>query len=982
MHEKKYCPDCQKVLPSDAAICEYCGWTLIGSLRDEADAVSDRNALRTNYDLHYQAANEAIDRHDYATAQVSINRALTNATPQQQCEATALRGYAFLKAGDRPKAEHACTQAIDAGWFDSRVFAWRSSARVGEKRFHLAMDDLESAIRHANGSEGQYMPLVSNYVERARDYFGRKLAESPRDSTMMWQRGWVYLKAKILDKAERDFQQSVDVDPKLGWGWIGLALVEFERGNYDESIKLTGKAIESRSVHIRRIAYENRARCWANIDGSEACHEDLESLAGLAGESTNELFHVAQIRFDLGIFSAVIADCETILNRNPSFMPAILLRGRALSRLGQERMAIKDLSRYVHSFPENTIALAERAHIWIRLSEVDRALSDLTIALQIHPNSVSSLLERARAYSVRQQWELAHAAVERAKVLDSKNPDVFEVSGRISFGERDFQTALDEFDKAIENSQTLNAKAESVFLRGTTFYELGQFDLARREFEIATSLRPDHAGSWIWSAAVASRLENWNEAIQDLQRAIACRPSSAKQYQQLGRPVANKAIEHFSKMIERGVSEVENHRARGLAYHFLGEVAPAINDYSFVLENDREDLETRVRRGQLLQRIGEHENAVKDFTFVIHRDKVHHLVRYFRALSNSALGDLTAATSDILKSIKLAPKHAKYHILRGELVMKEGRFRRAIRCFDRAMAIDPQNSTCRRLKGHALMEINQMDIAMNELNRAAELDAESGEPLVSKGQWLLKSGKFLEATKEFERAIVCNPKILKGYLGKASALIALNRHRDAVIWLTKSMHQFENARDVFEILMKRGRAFYRMGLGAYAITDFSNCISLIKKSDGKLAAIARFARGLALVQCAQIESALMDFSKLKPKFADQFPSLREILRWLEDRNRPKPADVFLPEEMQKMPKPNVVRTACKIDSNGDEWTVNGPFNTWLLRSDKREFGPVPKSTLDRWMEQGRIEKGMKVVRGDWSNWKHVEKIYPQLLGEE
>ncbi len=990
------CPECHKPLAQFSVTCDNCGWDLVESARSGSranrGAASNGTAsngavvngvahdeLLTGFDLHYSAASESIERGDFKGAQMRINRALQEATNQQACEATALRGYAFLKAKEFKEAEAACSESIKTGWSESRVYAWRAAARAEQKRYHDAMDDIQIAIAQANGDEGPYLAMAKAFVGKAKSLYGQLLAANPSDNDALWQRGWVYMQANMEDKAARDFKNCLKQDATQGWAWIGLGRIAGGAGDFDQAIKLTTKALVSADASIQRAAYFDRARAWARLDGAEACHEDLEQVERLAEESIDQRLQLAQSRLDLRLYSSCISDCDSLLRQAPGYMPATLLRGVALSRLGQHRAALKDLSAFVHSFPEHANALTERARVLTDLDETDRALADLSIAIRVCPTSVAVNLERARTFLARKQFESAIVSVERALALAPNNAEAHQVAGRIRYAENDYQSAVDEFTRAIDLAASLEDKAENLFLRGTTLYEVGQFELAGGDFESASSLRTSHAGTWIWAAAVAARLENWSQAIQSLQRAIACRPGSARQYMQLGRPVAEKAVAFFTKQIERGHEDVQTVRSRGLAHQFLGHAKQAIADFNVALEVVPDDLETRVRRGQQFQKSGDHHAAVDDFSYVVHRDKVHHLVRFYRALSLFALDRIPQASSDILKAIELDPRQARYHVLRGEIVMREGRTTRAIRCFDRAIALDPQNSAARRLKANALVELNEPNLALTEFSRAIELNPDSAEAHFGKGQLLLKSGRFEEASRDFEKGIMKNPKSLRSYLGKASALIGMGDFRETVLWLTKSLHQFKVGPDLAEILMKRGRAFFKMGLAAYAINDFTACKKMLKEANPDLAATARFARALAFIQKADYESAKRDLAILSKSHSEKFLTIPELNEWLASRNGAPPAEVFLPDRMQKMPKPKVVRPAKKLKHTGEEWKAEHPFDTWVLRVDNEEFGPVPKNTLDRWVEQGRVTAGMKIVRGDWPRWKHAEKIYRDLL---
>jgi hypothetical protein len=162
-----------------------------------------------------------------------------------------------------------------------------------------------------------------------------------------------------------------------------------------------------------------------------------------------------------------------------------------------------------------------------------------------------------------------------------------------------------------------------------------------------------------------------------------------------------------------------------------------------------------------------------------------------------------------------------------------------------------------------------------------------------------------------------------------------------------------------------------------AIADFSTVFDLMRQDRGILDA-ATLARGIAWVQLEETENAKRDFAlvlKLDPKNA----STQVALSWLNDRSKPRPAMFSAPQQLIRPTKPHVVTEPLEIEKDSPEWKAEPPYNLWILRSaGRKEYGPVPKETLDIWASEGRFWKGMKVLRADWSKWKRVEKVYPEI----
>jgi len=62
-----------------------------------------------------------------------------------------------------------------------------------------------------------------------------------------------------------------------------------------------------------------------------------------------------------------------------------------------------------------------------------------------------------------------------------------------------------------------------------------------------------------------------------------------------------------------------------------------------------------------------------------------------------------------------------------------------------------------------------------------------------------------------------------------------------------------------------------------------------------------------------------------------------------------------------------------------DWRVERQYDTWILRTlEKKEYGPIQREVLNRWIEEGRIDFGMKLLRADWSKWQRVERVFKEL----
>ncbi len=133
------------------------------------------------------------------------------------------------------------------------------------------------------------------------------------------------------------------------------------------------------------------------------------------------------------------------------------------------------------------------------------------------------------------------------------------------------------------------------------------------------------------------------------------------------------------------------------------------------------------------------------------------------------------------------------------------------------------------------------------------------------------------------------------------------------------------------------------------------------------------------MQLENWENARLDFERVAKLDPTNQPA-RVALAWMRDLSQPRPPMFAAPEELIRPMKPGISNTPITVESFDNDWAIDPPFNSWVLRSSpSKEYGPVPKETLDVWVGEGRIDADMKLLRADWDKWKKIAVVYPQVV---
>ena len=964
---------------------------------DQASNTAAADSSLIAIEMRLIKAKELIAAKDYLKALAYLDHAASEASVEHLAECMSLKGFLHYQLGESEKAEQACTVAIEGNWEDPNTFAWRAASRGEQNKWRLAFNDLHRACELTAPNNDQYLALMDQYSDTAKEYFHEQTKQASPSADIFSDRAWMYLRQGSLRKAERDFKMALSIEIDHRWAALGLAKTHHQAGvrKHLESLLLSA-AHSDAPLECRRSAIELSARINHQAGLIGPTDSDLHQLYRLAGKDTRQRIQSCRIRAELGFPIRSIDTLTKILDHDPGAMMGWLVRGECYTTVKNYVLAVKDFTRFLNVHPDHIHAMLGRASALLSMKRFSLAHEDIDRVLELVPDQYDAVLLQAKTFLAEERLSDALSACQLATRLETF-PESFAVKAEVYHKLCNYSESFEEYSRAIEFSHDRNQKAEYLYRRGASLYELENFEAAFSDFEKSSQLRPNHAGCLVWQAAAGARLEKWQASITALKTAIDVRPSASDSYHKLGRPVALKAVKYFDRMEQQSPDSEGLHYYRALAHQFLEDHESAVRDFKVARKQNPADLDVLVARAQSLAELEDHELARADLTKVLRKDPNHHSARYVRANSLKALGLELEALEDLSKAIETEPNCAKYYLLLGQLYLQTGQMKKATRAFDTAIVQDPTDAHTYHQRASVFLSLKRFRRAIRDFSHAIEL---APEPLMleQRGQAYLQNGDPDSALEDFEASLLMNPLIAKAYRGRATVLVNRGRHEYVLIWLTKALHRFEDSNDLADLLLARGKVFAQMGRWSPAISDFTAVIDLIRH-DPQMLLAARHARGLANIHSGRYDKALSDFQRVKKlligeESADKkAPSqsvlqIEEITGWLKkveaDPDLPRPAVLGPPIPLKSPTRPPVIRRGVVLDDVTVERVRNEPpFSTWVLRTaDDKEFGPVQFSTLRGWLADGRVEVGAKLLRADWSKWKVVEKVFSDMIPDE
>jgi len=184
-----------------------------------------------------------------------------------------------------------------------------------------------------------------------------------------------------------------------------------------------------------------------------------EVIARLSAQIANDparsdlLFHRAGVHLDHEDTAACLADLDHLDRTAPGRHPTDLLRGEALLKSGNPKVALPVLERFIATHPPQARSLTARARVLRALGQADASISDYRAALALgerpEPDAVQELAEALAATGLQRE-----AADTLANAIATLGPVPSLVLKAL-----DAELAAGDFDAALERIETMQKTA-------------------------------------------------------------------------------------------------------------------------------------------------------------------------------------------------------------------------------------------------------------------------------------------------------------------------------------------------------------------------------------------------------------------------------------------------------------------------------------------------------------------------------------------
>jgi tetratricopeptide (TPR) repeat protein len=313
----------------------------------------------------------------------------------------------------------------------------------------------------------------------APKFYADKIKEDEKGTWARLCRGQALSALGELDKALKDFDEAIRLDPKLFAAFTERGSVWYAKEDYDKAIADYNEAIRLEPKYSS--VFYNRGLAWnAKQDFDKALKDFDEAIRLNPADALS--FHGRGLAWDSKQdYDKALKDFDEAIRLNPNEADFFFNRGRVWFAKVDYDKAIKDFSESIRLNPKDADTFVARGEAWYEKKEFDKAIKDYSEAIQLEPKSIVAFNDRGRAWEGKKEYDKAIKDYTEAVKLDPADADtnnglawLLATCPQAKY--RDGKRAVELATKACEVSQWKDVA--SIDTLATAYAETGDFDQA------------------------------------------------------------------------------------------------------------------------------------------------------------------------------------------------------------------------------------------------------------------------------------------------------------------------------------------------------------------------------------------------------------------------------------------------------------------------------------------------------------------------
>lgn len=429
-----------------------------------------------------------------------------------------------------------------------------------------------------------------------------------------------------------------------------------------------------------------------------------------------------------------------LLSQNPTFAPAIKLKGMLLEEAGKTSEAAATYEEALKLAPNDPDLLLKTGIHQLNAGDRAQAIKRLEHCTKILPRDAEAQYYLAQAYHANGQDKLALVAIRASLKAEADNPPVWQKYGELLCSTGDCQAGLPWLLKADKANASL---------------PLIDYDIAWTDFKLmdiagaapyaahAVEAHPNDANALQLLAAVDVKLARWQEAQAAFERIITLKADDVEALLGLGHcqlELKNDqaAVDTLQSVLRLDPTRLLAHFYLSRAYAGLGKTADA--EHEAALHQLMMEQMTFARTAES----DESESPIRNQAY--HLLTEHHEEAALQLYRDRFKG--TPATS------------ADAYVFVGKLYLMGGDQEDGLRCLRSALKMQPTVRGAHTYEGILALKQGDLNGAENEFKAELANDPNSQMAIAEMGEVRYHQQRWSEAAEQLAKSKTATPELL------------------------------------------------------------------------------------------------------------------------------------------------------------------------------------------------------------------------------
>ena len=384
----------------------------------------------------------------------------------------------------------------------------------------------------------------------------------------------------------------------------------------------------------------------------------------------------------------------------------------------------------------------------------------------------------------------------------------------------------------LVTAETRAQSAKQYFKAGEEFMEVTKIDDAIIQFTKAIELDPDFDKAYISRAYASERLNRYQEAAEDYERAIVFQDKKPEIYYYAGNAYFKSgnrqaALANLNSAIDRKSNYLEAYQVRSQVYLGMERYDEALEDCKRCLRL-KENEQSYFNLAQVYEKLGLYNEAEEAYQKSLGKNSG--VASTHLALANLLYEreNYPSAMASVNKLLKIEPKNRDGIILQAQIYANQANYPKAIEVLSVASIDYGNDKEIYMLRGDYYMILNQAPFAIHEYTQAIEIDPDSADLYYKRAGAYEAVRDYKSSMKDYEQLLA-----MSKYDGNAQRLYAqaeerlfeLNRETDKpVIILVDPVSREDNSVEVargVEVISLTGLIQDQSEIKSLKVNDFT-----------------------------------------------------------------------------------------------------------------------------------------------------------------